>query len=345
MLVENDKVGAVTRASVALVVAATALVATGTVAARTHRVARRIVEPAAWLAPVLTHPATVHAPREARLQPHTRPRATVSLYEHTTSPAVLRAQGCSAAKRGVGGIVILDFGQPAYDGHTYGTYLFSGRFAGNKRITQAMYGYAVGYHQCLRRGSALAITLARGTSNYHPQVPSAYKAGRKWARETMRLQHRLSAHPALGRHVDSAAADDVEPAWDRSFHRTRDFFRGYRDARTGHTIYNFGSLDGGVGGIWSARQAFFVASGMKYAQVDPRDLQPRDGARVGGARAHRSASLPPARSIRRGHDDAHVGKSRHEAARRAQDARARAREPHRCERCGRTGDAHEHPLG
>jgi hypothetical protein len=269
MLLENDKVRAVARASVALVVVAAALVATGTVAARTHLVERRVVEPAAWLAPDLTRPATVHAPREAHSQPHSRPRATVSLYEHTTSPAALRAQGCSAAKRGVGGIVILDFGQPAYDGHTYGTYLFSGRFAGNKRITQAMYGYAVGYHRCLRRGSALTITLARGTSNYHPQVPSAYKAGRKWARETMRLQHRLSAHPAVGRQVASAAADDVEPAWDRSFHRTRDFFRGYRDARTGHTIYNFGSLDGGVGGIWSARQAFFVASGMKYAQVIP----------------------------------------------------------------------------
>jgi hypothetical protein len=164
MLVENDKVGAFTRASVALVVVAAALVATGTVAARTHRVERRVVEPAAWLAPDLTRPATVHAAREA----HSIPRATVSLYEHTTSPAVLRAQGCRAAKRGVGGIVILDFGQPAYDGHTYGTYLYSGRFAGNKRITQAMYGYAVGYHRCLRRGSALAITLARGTSNYHP---------------------------------------------------------------------------------------------------------------------------------------------------------------------------------
>jgi hypothetical protein len=184
-------------------------------------------------------------------------------------PSKLRRQGCSAGRRGVGGIVILDFGQPAYNGHTYGTYLFSGRFAGNKRITQAMYSYAFGYHRCLRRGSQLRITLARGTSNYHPQVPNAYKAGRKWARETKSLQHRLSAHPALVRHVASAAADDVEPAWDRTFHRTRDFFRGYRDARTGHAIYNFGSLDGGVGSVWNARQAFFVTSGMKYAQSIP----------------------------------------------------------------------------
>jgi hypothetical protein len=85
----------------------------------------------------------------------------------------------------------------------------------------------------------------------------------------MRLQHRLSAHTALARHVTSAAADDVEPAWDRSFHRTRDFFRGYRDAHTGHAIYNYGSLDGGVGSVWSARQVFFVTSGMRYAQAIP----------------------------------------------------------------------------
>src|SRR5207248_182907 len=72
-----------------------------------------------------------------------------------------------------------------------------------------------------------------------------------------------------GAHVTAAAADDVEPAWDRSFHRTRDFFRGYRDAEFGHALYNFGSLDGGVGSIWNAKQIFFVASGMKYVAAIP----------------------------------------------------------------------------
>jgi hypothetical protein len=221
----------------------------------THRAARRAV-----------HLRAVRL--AARRQPHTRARATISLYEHTVRRSALRKQGCSAAKRGVGGIVILDFGQPAANGHSYGTFLFSGRFAGNRAITRAMFAYAVGYKRCLRRGSHLRITLARGTSNYHPQVPSAYKAGRKWAREAMALAKRLRSHN-LHDHVTSAAADDVEPAWDRSFHRTRDFFRGYRDARTGHLLYNYGSLDGGVGSIWNARQVFFVTSGMKYARAIP----------------------------------------------------------------------------
>jgi hypothetical protein len=211
--------------------------------------------------------------RRARPVRRARPRATISLYEHTVDPAILRRQGCSAARRGVGGIVILDFGQPAYNGHTYGTRLFSGRFAGNWKITRGLLGYAHGYARCVRRHSTLSITLARGTSNYQPDVPSAYKAGRKWARETMKLGH-LLRRKGLSDRVTSAAADDVEPAWDRLFHRTRDFFRGYRDARTGHLIYNYGSLDGGVNGIWNLRQVFFVTSGMKYARAIPEIYNP-----------------------------------------------------------------------
>jgi hypothetical protein len=200
-------------------------------------------------------------------------RATISLYERTTYRSVLGRQGCSAAQRGVGGIVILDFGQPAYNGHTYGTNLFSGRFAGNAEITRGLLSYAHGYARCLRRGSTLAITLARGTSNYRPQVPNAYAAGHRWARETHRLAQ-LLRKDGLDSHVSSAAADDVEPAWDRTFHRTRDFFRGYRAASMGHLLYNYGSLDGGVGSIWNARQAFFVASGMKYARAIPEIYNP-----------------------------------------------------------------------
>jgi hypothetical protein len=200
-------------------------------------------------------------------------RATISLYERTTDRSVLGRQGCSAARRGVGGIVILDFGQPAYNGHTYGTNLFSGRFAGNAEITRGLASYAHGYTYCLRRGSDLFITLARGTNNYRPQVPNAYAAGHRWARETRHLST-LLRRGGLDSHVSSAAADDVEPAWDRTFHRTRDFFRGYRAASTGHLLYNFGSLDGGVGSIWNARQAFFVASGMKYARVIPEIYNP-----------------------------------------------------------------------
>jgi len=202
-------------------------------------------------------------------KPKAPSRATISLYERTTAPSVFREQGCRAAGRGATGVVILDFGKPSYNGHTYGTILFSGAFAGNKEITRAMFAYARGYAGCLPRRSADHISLARGTSNYHPSVPSVYRAGRKWARETMTLQRMLRT-AKLDDNVTSAAADDVEPAWDRSFWRTRDFYRGYADSRVGHTLYNYGSLDGGiVSGVWSAHQAFYVTGGMRYARPIP----------------------------------------------------------------------------
>jgi hypothetical protein len=269
MLLETDKNIRYKRAAAGAAAAGLLLLCGGLAGLLAPRDASASLAASAGPRPRLTPPRHARpVPAEARRQPHSSPRATISLYEHTVRRLTLRQQGCSAAKRGVGGIVILDFGQPAYNGHTYGTYLFSGRFAGNKVITRALFAYAYGYRRCLAPHSTLTITLARGTSNYHPQVPSAYRAGRRWARETMALQHLLSTN-GLDGHVTSAAADDVEPAWDRTYHRTRDFYRGFRDARTGHTIYNYGSLDGGVGSVWNARQVFFVTSGMRYAQAIP----------------------------------------------------------------------------
>jgi hypothetical protein len=202
-------------------------------------------------------------------KPRTTPSATISLYERSTRASVFREQGCTAAQRGATGVVILDFGKPSYNGHTYGTILFSGAFAGNDDITRAMGAYATGYVRCLSKGSTDRIQLARGTSNYHPSVPSVYKAGRKWAREVMDLQRNLRA-VHFDAHVTAAAADDVEPAWDPSFWRTRDFYHGYADSRVGHALYNYGSLDGGIiSGYWNAHQAFYVTGGMRYARAIP----------------------------------------------------------------------------
>ena len=57
--------------------------------------------------------------------------------------------------------------------------------------------------------------------------------------------------------MTSAAADDIEPAWDPRFRRTRGFLRGFRAAPGRELLYNFGSLDGG--GIWSVKQAYYAS--------------------------------------------------------------------------------------
>lgn len=191
----------------------------------------------------------------ARLLAASHIGATPSLYERTTSILVLRAQGCHAARVGTNGLVVLDFGKLAYRPRRggYGTVTFADRFTSNRSITWAMKSYAHGYSRCLPDDSKAHIVLARGTSNYDQNVPSTYAAGKLWAGATVAFANYLKRHHFD--HVTAAAGDDVEPAWDRSFQRTYDFFHGYRQHDHGYLIYNYGSLDGGVGAIWKLRQA------------------------------------------------------------------------------------------
>ena len=224
------------------------------------------------LPPLTPHPALwlkllQEQPSGAASTPAHRTGTTVSIYEQTTSKRYLYDQGCNAAKEGRTGVAILDFGQPAKQGRHYGTNLFSGRFAANWKITDAVLRYAEGYADCATSPSEF-ITVARGTSNYHPALRNAYLAGRAWARETDKVAKLIVADD-LSQHVASAAGDDAEPAWDPAFHKTHDFFRGYGSLHTGETLYDYGSLDGGIGAIWSARQAYYVSGGMREAKALP----------------------------------------------------------------------------
>jgi len=197
------------------------------------------------------------------------PKPSPSLYEHTTSPLILRAQGCRAGRARTKGLVVLDFGKLAYYPRRggYGTLTFAGRYASNTTVAWAVKAYARGYSECLPRGSRARITLALGTSNYDQDVPSTYAAGKLWAAQTAAIGGYLALHHFD--HVKAAAGDDVEPAWDRSFRRTYDFFRGFGDAHVAYLLYNYGSLDGGVGVIWKLRQAYYVAGGMHAARAVP----------------------------------------------------------------------------
>jgi hypothetical protein len=226
----------------------------------------------------VTKLASVHTRTHAKPEPKSQPvlagakhiGASPSLYENTTSIKRLHAQGCLAGEKETAGLVVLDFGKLEYRPRRggYGTITFADRFASNRSITWAMKSYARGYSECLPKHSKATITLARGTSNYGQEsVPSSFTAGKLWAGATVAFAKYLRRHHFD--HVTAAAADDVEPAWDRGFHMTYDFFRGYGTADHGYLLYNYGSLDGGVGGIWKLRQAFYVAGGMHAARAVP----------------------------------------------------------------------------
>jgi hypothetical protein len=264
--------------------------------------------PRAWLEALTQFPQNPTRPQDptptqqetpkppSRPQPQSVRATTRSTYEHSAQPWILAEQGCAAGRRQENGVVILDFGKPAFERGGYGTILFSGRFAKNHKITAATFAYAHGYVSCLPTGSTAVITVARGTSNYHPAVPSAYATGVRWARETNKLGLMLAQH-GLAEHVEAAAADDAEPAWDPSFRKTRDFFHGFRVAVHGHTLYDYGSLDGGVGAVWSARQAWYVAGGLRNTKALPEIYSPAmarewaELARIASGRYHRGVDF------------------------------------------------------
>jgi hypothetical protein len=127
----------------------------------------------------------------------------------------MRRRGCRAGRHRAFGIVVLAFGKPFYNGHSYGTLTFSSRFASNRDVTAAMEAFARAHVACLPRRSRARIMLARGTSNYFTTVPSMFQAGRKWARETVVFSYFLR-RSGLARRVASAAAIDAEPAWNAS---------------------------------------------------------------------------------------------------------------------------------
>jgi hypothetical protein len=197
------------------------------------------------------------------------PTVTPSLYEGTTGILVLRGQGCRAGRARTNGLVVLDFGKLTYRPNRggYGTITFADRFASLRAVTWAAKSYARGYSQCLPKRSAAHIMLALGTSNYDQDVPSTFVAGKLWAKQTAQIGAYVKTHHFD--HVTAAAGDDVEPAWDRGFNRTYRFFRGYGAAHSGYLLYNYGSLDGGVGTIWKLRQAYYVAGGMAAARAVP----------------------------------------------------------------------------
>jgi hypothetical protein len=246
---------------------------------------------------VLPDPAPAHAVIRKHVvaprKPPVRHRATNSLYIRSVSPSIMHAKGCEAGQRGTHGLVILDFGRlSSWHGHV-GTILFSDRFASLDEMTQAMHSFAGGYASCVPRSSGASIVLARGTSNYYPTVPSTYWAGRHWAAATQRLERWL-VRKDLDDRVTAAAAIDAEPAWDRAYTRTYGFFKGYRAQNSRTILYNYGSLDGGPGVIWSVRQAFYVAGGNEDVRVVPEIYYPvmarqwAQLARVAERRFHRT---------------------------------------------------------
>lgn len=202
-----------------------------------------------------------------------QPQPTTSLYEWTADPATLYNQGCSAASADATGVIILDYGRPAYQStsNAYGTINFNGSFNKNSTIDKAMKSFADGFHACNQGGGA-TVSLARGTnnscSNADPhccpngcqlQPLSFTTAGKYWASHVNKVAGYLVSNGY--RSQTSSAGDDAEPAWDPEYSNSGNFVTGYANAvAPNHAMWDYGSLDPGW---WTNQQMWTVAGGLK----------------------------------------------------------------------------------
>ncbi len=208
-------------------------------------------------------------PRPITSQPSARgiqpaasaPAYTTSYYESTTAYTTLQNQGCTAA-RGPAGIVVLDFGEPAYSGGVYGTNDFGGHFDSDDAIFHAAANFIYGAWNC--RTSSTNIAVAVGTSNYGGWMggyssSSWYAAGQAWGQMVNNAQN-YSVSNGYNNLIGVYGADDIEVEW-ANFTLTSNFVNGYNAAST-RLFFDYGDDSGGTSpSPWTAYDVWYVAWG------------------------------------------------------------------------------------
>ena len=204
------------------------------------------------------------------------PVTTISQYEHSTVPATLDTQGCNAGKAGKTGLVILDFGRPAYKNKAYGTLDFSGTFQWNVSINKAVEAYITGYVRCRPASVKGVLSVARGTNNSctnqdpnccphgcNLEPKSFTSAGYSWAVRTNQVENWVISKGWKYK-ARATGAIDAEPAWDPAYSATGKFVAAfsYTARHSGWKLpplmWDFGSLEPGY---WSRNQEWTIAAG------------------------------------------------------------------------------------
>ena len=140
------------------------------------------------------------------------PATTTSRYVNTVDHTTAYNEGCSMGSANLGGLVILDYGQPWYQNGTYGTYLVTPLvFVSNAQIQNAVQGYLDGFYNC--SGTTPQLRLGVGTNNYSyrsPQVTAA--AGKAWAQMINNLNAYISSKGYASQEF-IRGANDMELDW------------------------------------------------------------------------------------------------------------------------------------
>jgi hypothetical protein len=185
----------------------------------------------------------------------------------TTDPNTLYNEGCSQHDQA--GIVVLDFGQPWWDGYNYGSIIFgSNTFRSVWDIEVAAESWIDGWWWCTPSYTP-HIRLAIGTSNYLGYT--GYGHGQAWAQMVNDVGGYVQSM-GYSSQVDVAGASDMELDWN-SASITRAWADGY-DSADNWPYYNYGDAAGcppygSCDNGWRQEDVWYVSWGVLPAYPLP----------------------------------------------------------------------------
>lgn len=236
------------------------------------------------------------------------PWPTMSLYMHTIDVNRCRSGGEAQGDRSTynyggytpgiarpyDGVVILDFGRPAYKDGIYQTLLVDdgsglAQYVIPAQIISCVEQYAWGfyYHTPPSSQDPPRLRILIGTSNSYLDDPSAsyqapaYGHGNMWAGLTTKVADYVAANPGLASQITIGAANDIELAWSNfgGPNGVDQWYQGYA-SRAQHTIYNYGDAQGcypvpsNPGDYcnrdWYQDDVWYVSKGAPYARAIPQ---------------------------------------------------------------------------
>ncbi len=196
------------------------------------------------------------------------PPATTTRYMSTTDYDALYNLGCSQTDES--GAIILDFGQPWFNGSSYGTIIFGSiTFRSIDDIENAVRGFLSGYYLC---GGSGAMRLAVGTSNYRGST--GYGHGQAWAQMVNRLNDFIVSPPDWSDREAARGASDIELDWN-SVANSRAWVDGYASAYVAASyLYNYGDAAGcppygSCNNGWRQEDVWYVSWGSPPAVPVP----------------------------------------------------------------------------
>lgn len=168
------------------------------------------------------------------------PSTTTSRYMKTVDPSALYTLGCNHGKAAESGVVILDFGQPWWDGSTYGTNLFDKgfSFASIAEIENASTSFLQGYWDCSPSWTHLRLVI--GTNNYRGWTN--YEHGQAWGELVNRVNNWIARGDDYSARESARGGNDMELDWNTPA-ATRAWADGYASASQ-YPYYNYGDCAG-----------------------------------------------------------------------------------------------------